>query len=460
MLAKDDPLGVVERVRELAILRRKHRSATVPAPDFSTRPDRTFADAVAAFSRWHAAGPGETWTADLIADLERLSAFFEGDHANAGFSRVVAPDPAAAYRHDAAEEASTCCPTTGCALGSKFSARRMDGVADRQAVEHFEKVRAAYRTLIGCIAQSLVHELAAHLTGVIEAYDRRKREAAVLDFDDLLRQARALVCENPDIRAWLAGRYAYLLVDEFQDTDPVQAEIVFCIAAHSQPATWSSASLRPGALFLVGDPKQAIYRFRGADMESYALAKSRHCKGQNGCLLAVTANFRSRPEVIAHVNRVFQDVLGKAGQPGFVPLAPTLDAAAAAFRCGSEANDRRAARRKRRGTARSGSGRCCRAVRAPDRRPENLPSRMGRSDTCAQATLRCLRRHTPISGAMNAPSKRDASRWPPRRVTRCSGARNFRTCSPWFVLLRTRWTLWPSAPSCEVRLSDYRRRPA
>ncbi len=323
VLAKDDPLGVVERVRELAILRREHRSATVPAPDFSTRPDRTFADAVTSFSRWHAAGPGETWTAELIADLERLSAFFAGNHANAAFSglwRLTQPPRISMMR----QKSIDLLPYDRMrawqqALGEVDGRRR-----GQEAAEHFEKVRAAYRTLIGSIAQSLVHELAAPLTGVIEAYDRRKREAAVLDFDDLLRQARALVCENPDIRAWLAGRYAHLLVDEFQDTDPVQAEIVFCIAAHSQPATWSRAVLRPGALFLVGDPKQAIYRFRGADVESYALAKSVIGKAKNGCLLAVTANFRSRPEVIAHVNRVFQDVLAKAGQPGFVPLAPTL----------------------------------------------------------------------------------------------------------------------------------------
>ncbi|WP_247279095.1 UvrD-helicase domain-containing protein [Bradyrhizobium sp. 182] len=323
ILAKDDPLGVVKRVRELAILRRDHRSATVPAPDFSTRPDKTFADAVSAFSRWHTAGPGETWTAGLIADLERLSAFFAGDHADAAFSalwRLTQPPRISMMRQKSIDllpyERARAWKQ---GLGEADGRRRAE-----EAAEHFATVREAYRALIGCIAQSLAHKLAAHLNGVIEAYDLRKRQAAVLDFDDLLRQARALVCENPDIRAWLGSRYPYLLVDEFQDTDPVQAEIVFCIAAQSQPSTWSSAVLRPGALFLVGDPKQAIYRFRGADVESYALAKSAIAEAKNGCLLAITANFRSRPDVIAHVNHVFQDVLAKAGQPGFVPLAPTL----------------------------------------------------------------------------------------------------------------------------------------
>ena len=252
VLARDDPLGVVERIRELAKLRREHRSATAPAPDLSTRPDRTLAEAVTAFSRWHAEGPGEAGTADLIVDLERLSAFFQGDHANAGFSalwQLTQPPRIGMMRPKAIDlQPYDRKRAWKNLLGETPGQRRND-----EAAEHFEQVSAAYRTLIGSISQSLVHELAALLTEVIEAYDRRKREAAVLDFDDLLSQARALVCNHPEIRDWLAGRYSHLLVDEFQDTDPVQAEIVFCIAAHSQPDEWSKAVLRPGALFLVGD---------------------------------------------------------------------------------------------------------------------------------------------------------------------------------------------------------------
>src|SRR5690606_18745988 len=169
-----------------------------------------------------------------------------------------------------------------------------------EAEAMFQRVSAAYHLLIGTIAQSLVYELAELLSEVIAAYDQRKRDAAVLDFDDLLTHARLLVCEQPEIRDWLAGRFPHLLVDEFQDTDPLQAEIVFCIAAATRPTRWDMAQLRPGALFLVGDPKQAIYRFRGADIEAYALAKSVIAKSANGCLLAVTANFRSRLGVIEH----------------------------------------------------------------------------------------------------------------------------------------------------------------
>ncbi|WP_253075590.1 UvrD-helicase domain-containing protein [Bradyrhizobium sp. 142] len=83
----------------------------------------------------------------------------------------------------------------------------------------------------------------------------------------------------------------------------------------SQPATWSNAVLRPGALFLVGDHKQAIYRFRSADVESYALAKSVIGKTKNGWLLAVTANFRSRPEIMRTSTAYFRTFSERRGSP-------------------------------------------------------------------------------------------------------------------------------------------------
>ena len=323
-LAKDDPLGVVERIRELAILRRDHRGATAPPPDFSARPDRTFTETVAAFSRWHAAGAAEPGTADLIDDLDRLAAFYDGCLETTDFPslwRLTQPPRIGAMRPKSIDLQS---PDRTSAW-KRILGDVEGGLRGGEAIAQFEQVAAAYRILIGSIAQGLVHELATRLSEVIGAYDRRKRDAAVLDFDDLLQQARILVCEHPEIRDWLAGRYPHLLVDEFQDTDPLQAEIVFFIAAMKQPARWDRADLRPGALFLVGDPKQAIYRFRGADIEAYGLAKSVIANARNGCLLAVTANFRSRPEVIEHVNDVFKEVLAKVGQPGFVPLAATVD---------------------------------------------------------------------------------------------------------------------------------------
>jgi ATP-dependent exoDNAse (exonuclease V) beta subunit len=87
---------------------------------------------------------------------------------------------------------------------------------------------------------------------------------------------------------------------------------------------WQSAKLRPGSLFLVGDPKQAIYRFRGADIEAYQQSGALIGAQEAGAVLEVTANFRSQSAVIKHINHCFEDVFAKPSQPRYVPLASTI----------------------------------------------------------------------------------------------------------------------------------------
>ena len=163
------------------------------------------------------------------------------------------------------------------------------------------------------------------LDEVLADYAAFKRAAAVLDFDDLLERARALVRGHDAVRRALGQRYRHIFVDEFQDTDPIQAEILFRIAADDSPPRWQDSVLREGALFMVGDPKQAIYRFRGADVGSYAEARSAIARRWPGNIIQITANFRSRPAILTHINRCFAAPLSSRNQPGYVELAPTLD---------------------------------------------------------------------------------------------------------------------------------------
>ena len=104
-------------------------------------------------------------------------------------------------------------------------------------------------------------------------FREHKRAAALLDFDDLIFAARDLLRDHDDVRRALAARFSHVLVDEFQDTDPLQTEIFWRLCgeppAEGDAGDWTAFTLRPGALFLVGDPKQAIYRFRGADIAAY-----------------------------------------------------------------------------------------------------------------------------------------------------------------------------------------------
>ena len=123
----------------------------------------------------------------------------------------------------------------------------------------------------------------------------------------------------------LGRRYRYILVDEFQDTDPIQAEILFRIAADDGAPRWQDSVLRPGALFMVGDPKQSIYRFRGADVGSYGEARGAIARRWPGNIVQITANLRSRPGILTYINSCFAAPLSGTGQPGYVALVPTID---------------------------------------------------------------------------------------------------------------------------------------
>jgi ATP-dependent exoDNAse (exonuclease V) beta subunit len=169
---------------------------------------------------------------------------------------------------------------------------------------------------------ALSDRLRAHLEGFfcefLSFVEARKAALGVLDFDDLLIKARDL-CMRPDVLDALRERYRYLLVDEFQDTDPVQAEIVCLLAG--PPGDRDGSRIEPGKLFIVGDPKQSIYRFRKADIEIYERVKER--VAEHGAALPIVENFRSVPGIIEWVNETFSDVMGP---PGAVPFQARYEA--------------------------------------------------------------------------------------------------------------------------------------
>ncbi|MBX9579250.1 MAG: UvrD-helicase domain-containing protein [Gemmataceae bacterium] len=126
-----------------------------------------------------------------------------------------------------------------------------------------------------------------------DAYAFRKRRAGVLDFQDLLVMARDLLRDHAEVRAAVRGRYRFVLLDELQDTDPVQMELVDLLLG---------AGKEHGGLFAVGDHKQSIYRFRGAEVGLFRdLRRAVHPDGR----LGLTRNYRSRPGVIRFVNALF-----------------------------------------------------------------------------------------------------------------------------------------------------------
>lgn len=151
-------------------------------------------------------------------------------------------------------------------------------------------------------------------------FERERLITGQLGFEDLLVLAAKLLREHPAVRDELGARFAYLLVDEFQDTDPIQAEVCFLLASNSdQGDDWQTVVPRPGALFVVGDPKQSIYRFRRADIQTYELVKKR--LGDCGAVLALTRNFRSVRPVGALVNDYFHRVFPEDATPEQAPFS-------------------------------------------------------------------------------------------------------------------------------------------
>lgn len=184
-------------------------------------------------------------------------------------------------------------------------------------------LREAHLSFKAWLAHNIVVDLARELEDFVESYRRRMSDGACLDFHDLLLHARNMLASRPEVRHYFRARYKYILVDEFQDTDPLQAEIIFFLseAEGGSARNWEDVRVTPGRLFLVGDPKQSVYRFRRADIEMYASAKAKMGKGHS---LSIFQNFRCTPSIVDVVNSIFRNLIispeDGAYQPDYVAL--------------------------------------------------------------------------------------------------------------------------------------------
>jgi ATP-dependent helicase/nuclease subunit A len=181
--------------------------------------------------------------------------------------------------------------------------RRRDAL--KEMVQHFVQRAGA----------DLAPRLRDDLMSILNEYARLKDRAGCLDFLDLLLRARDLVRDNQSVRTELQQRFTHLFVDEFQDTDPLQAEILVLLAADDVEETdWRKIRPVPGKLFIVGDPKQSIYRFRRADVALYEAVK-RQVIASGGALVELNVSFRAVPQIQEAVNAAFSRVMGSATQP-------------------------------------------------------------------------------------------------------------------------------------------------
>ncbi len=183
------------------------------------------------------------------------------------------------------------------------------------------ELKEQFIRLIDQIKAELLARILKSLAGFLGKLKEEKRKLQKLDFQDLLFQARDLLKYSEEARGYFKDRFQYLLVDEFQDTDPAQVELIFFLAEEKKSfaRSWQEVKLKPGKLFLVGDPKQSIYRFRRADLEIYDLAKDHLKESPDGKEEFLEYNFRSDPKILEWVNLAFRDLFPKGGEKGIQP---------------------------------------------------------------------------------------------------------------------------------------------
>jgi ATP-dependent helicase/nuclease subunit A len=173
--------------------------------------------------------------------------------------------------------------------------------------------------LLGPLRRYFGHRLVRLFPAVVALYEKVKSRRRQLDQIDLLLKLRNLLAEDKSVRGYLQSLFDHVFVDEFQDTDPLQAEIVLYVCedgAHAK--SWENVKVAQGKLTLVGDPKQSIYRFRRADIAMYEQVRALVARG-SPLVIRLEANFRSHPSLIEFVNDRFKNVLGeeKEGEPLF-----------------------------------------------------------------------------------------------------------------------------------------------
>ena len=180
---------------------------------------------------------------------------------------------------------------------------------------------AAWRQYVYRLAMTLV-------CGGRDFAARARAHAVSLNYEDLLQRAARLLRGNARVRAALQRKYRWLFVDEFQDTDPIQAEVILLLAGvPGSELDWTRTPLRPGALFIVGDPKQSIFRFRRADIDTYNRVRQR-IEATGGHVVELTTSFRHVPSLCTWANAAFPAFFPAAAtpqQPAYHRLDPVKD---------------------------------------------------------------------------------------------------------------------------------------
>lgn len=279
---------------------------------------------------WGEVAPPAVDVSELVADMDALVARCEecrdgGDRLCRYLREEVAPYAqrlrAAPDEYEALRLLVADKPT----LRAGKLGRKDNWVDNERIREGVAAVREARDDLVRRVGEACLQRIAVEVSRFTLAAAEQRRTSGRLEFHDLLVLARDLLRDprhGAEARARLGQRYQRLLLDEFQDTDPIQIELATLIASgdpHAGDKPWADIPVEPGRLFFVGDPKQSIYRFRRADIALFLTARAAF-----GERVSLTTNFRCAPAIIEWVNHVFGQLIvyEEGSQPEYEPLQP------------------------------------------------------------------------------------------------------------------------------------------
>ena len=328
-LVLQNPTAAVALIHKVSSNLRKRRHVSGPASTSSEQHIRLFHQAAAALQEFSTNAPATEWETKSCGDrfAEMAKALQVGPHNEtpAGLVSILVTEP-----HQ------DLCTKSGTFLvykkkGKWIEAAKRAGLSKAEGESLFVEAEARYisccdawHALLQNIAARVLSDLIDQVQPLLIRFRDYKRSAALLDFDDLIFSARNLLRDHESVRRALAVRFSRVLVDEFQDTDPLQTEIFWRLCGEppsgDDSSNWTAFVIRPGALFVVGDPKQAIYRFRGADVGAYVQARDAFKAHNPDSVLSISTNFRSCAPILKYVNERFGTLLSAVGQPGFTAL--------------------------------------------------------------------------------------------------------------------------------------------
>ena len=331
-LVFQDPDATVQLVRTVLAHYRRHREISHPAPVDMALVADAFREAVAEFGAFVVDSEVEEFDTALWAGrFGELAADVGGPlpaETHAAVVQLLVATPHTDLFTQAGKFRRYQKKTKWREAARKAGLSQADG--DRlnmQADAHYARCCDAWLALQQSAASQVLAGLLQIVQPVMDRFREHKRSTAQLDFEDLIFSARDLLRDFDEVRQALSRRFTHVLVDEFQDTDPLQTDIFWRLCGEppgdGDAGDWTTFTLRPGALFLVGDPKQAIYRFRGADIAAYLRAREAFRSQVLDGVLSISTNFRSCAPIMTYVNERFEQVFSEEnGQPGFQALVP------------------------------------------------------------------------------------------------------------------------------------------